>query len=985
MNSTIHRLRSWVVTAIAATTLLSTGVILGTSGTASAVANPPGSISAGSIPTLLVRPTIATLDQAAGNLTLNFPAGTVLHNGDTVTVVVTDNAGAPLRWDGVPTFAIPHVAGSPNMCVIASLTGPVCPNSDGTTPLPSITGDSLTFDIGNGAGASPFTETAGGSIVLSDIFLDVPAGAATGYIYNTARLSGADTMNFLPVLHPGGGVADASSNGVISPAAAAPTVALRAVTTPALAIGQNDQTAGSWNLFLTSPAAGSLITAGDQVNIVVADDAGKNCDPGTLGNPDTVQFSSIPNLDITAGVGSATAVPTATASLAAVSDGPLIKCAPDNINNDLTITFTNTTPVVLTGAGLGIEIQITGVKYDVSSGATIIKDQGDLAVGSAYSISGFPVVLPAPGSFSTAPAILPPGIGGPSNGDIGSIQVVGNTPPSDIQLDVTTAVPGSEAVNQPISPITITEDTPGALTVPNGYVCVSLVTGGEWDASTSTPTVTGTNGLAAGPVSVETTGPFAGDSTLVFQVTAGDSGTPGVLTLSGLNVSVSQSLFTDIANGLVLVTYNGSNINCLGGISVTQATKAFSVSGSIWGVTPDATATQAFAVGNPGGNNDAVLATDADPYDALSASYLAGQLDTGILLTPTASLSTDALTGLRVGGVQTVYVVGGPDAVSQADITQLESTPSYFPGGTVQRYDAFTNDAQDLVVQWIYGQTADGTAALTAQYVGNHPLGQPAFQAGYGGQYNDTTGSSGSSASSAPDGGVNTAVIATDTGFQDSASASVMAYKDNLPLILSPPTALSGDAVAALDNDGIEQAIVMGGPDVINDSVVTQLEGMGIAVLRIAGIDYTDTSQEAAQFELNLTNAAGQFDGLGFSTSSALGLPDFIGVHLQSLSFARGDYYTDALVSAQINAALQEPELLTENPTTLGTYDATFLAAEGNPATAFGSTQIGGPGFSVDRYVIVGGQAIFGGPLAVAPATITQIATDIGPDQIPFP
>ncbi len=90
-------------------------------------------------------------------------------------------------------------------------------------------------------------------------------------------------------------------------------------------------------------------------------------------------------------------------------------------------------------------------------------------------------------------------------------------------------------------------------------------------------------------------------------------------------------------------------------------------------------------------------------------------------------------------------------------------------------------------------------------------------------------------------------------------------------------------------------------------------------------------------------------------------------------------------MSAQINSILQSPELLSENPTTLGTPVATFLGLEGNPATAFGSSQVAGPGSSSNQFNIVGGQAVFGGPIAFASSLETTINTDIGPDQIPVP
>ncbi len=1002
MNSTLHRLRRWTVTAIAATTLLSTGIILASAGPAGALVD-TGVITGLSQPPI-VTSVVPVNNQPAGDLSLTIPNGTALHNNDLISVVVESNSGGTIRWGSVPTFATSSGTG-PNtqLCIVGSPspgTAPTCAATIGATPTPNITGggDTLTFEIGNAAGGAagaPFSD--GGTITLSSVTLDVPAATTVGPDFNTAT---SPDINFEPgntVSHNAtgpGAPADNSTNAVIGNTAAAPTPTLRAVTTPAVAIGGSDQTAGSWNLFIAKPGGSGVtaISAGDKVNIVIADNAGNNCNPGTLADPDTIGFAATPSIDITAGNGSATAVPTATVATSAVTDGADVLCAGTSVQNMLTITFTNTVVLTSTATPLsGVEIQITGVKYNVSGGATIAGDQGTVDVGSNYDPSGFSA-LPSPLGFSHAPAGLTPGTSGPSNADVTDIIVTGNTPPSDIQLNVTSlAGSGSEAVDQPVSPITLAESFPGALpSGANGYVCVSLLAGGAWNGGSS-PTASATNGATVGPVTILTTGPIAGDSTLEFQVTGGSTTGPTTITLSNLAVDVPQSLIDDILGGFVSVTYGGTNPVCSGGATTFTATKAFSVSGRIYGVDADATAAQAFAIANPvggGGNVGAVLATSTDPYDALSASYLAGQTGTGILLTGTGStVDPETMTELRLAGVETVYAVGGPNVISQGQITELESTPVYLPGGTTQVYDPSTNDVRLIEVQWIYGATADDTAAQVAQYVGDFPIGNPVVEAAYNGQYNDTAGSNGSPQSTAPDTGVQTAIIATDTGFQDAASASVMAYHNHLPLILSPANALSPGSVQALDNDGIQQALVMGGPDVINDSVVTQLEGMGISVLRIAGSDYTDTSAEAAKFELNSTDSAGQLDGLGYSLiRSLIPIPTALNLNLISLSFARGDFYTDAIVSSQINSFLESPELLTENPTTLGTPVATFLATEGNPTTAYGQSTATGPqGSSTNQYPVVAGQAIFGGPLAFNAAVETTIAQDLGPDQLPIP
>jgi putative cell wall-binding protein len=509
--------------------------------------------------------------------------------------------------------------------------------------------------------------------------------------------------------------------------------------------------------------------------------------------------------------------------------------------------------------------------------------------------------------------------------------------------------------------------------------------------------------MTVGAAGIETTGTAAGNNELYFQVTGGSTTGPATITLSNLHVSVPQSLLEDFASGYAFIEVGGTDPACDGGFDISdEATKIFTVSARIGGADSDGTAAQAFGIANPGGNENAVIATDADYQDALSASYLAGRLGTGVLLTPTAALSTETIDALQQAGVEHVYVVGGPDAVSPNVISQLEAQVSYEPGGVTPRYDHDTNDNQLLDVQQIYGATADATAADTAQYTGpaTVTVGSGAFQAAYGGAYNDTTGLSGTAETAAPDSPVNTAILATDQTFQDAVSASVVAYHNAFPILLSGPTTLSAPAIQAIYNKGIQQVIVVGGPDAISDAVVTQLEGLGVSVLRVAGQDYTDTSQLLAQFELNSTNSTGETDGLGYLSSNTpllesiydpeagIGTPFSVN-NAQGLSFARGDFYSDAIVASQIDSLLEQPLLLTENPTSLGTYLPKFLAAEGVPDSAYGTTSpaavLVGSGASRISDITMAGEGIFGGPISMPGAIETQIAGDVGPDQFIYP
>jgi hypothetical protein len=310
-------------------------------------------------------------------------------------------------------------------------------------------------------------------------------------------------------------------------------------------------------------------------------------------------------------------------------------------------------------------------------------------------------------------------------------------------------------------------------------------------------------------------------------------------------------------------------------------------------------------------------------------------------------------------GVTEVFVVGGPLAVSQSNVTQLQNTPSFNCGGISQRT---TVDGQpvDLVVQQIFGQTADGTAAAVATFPGAGIPGTGNFQGAYAGTFNDTTGSNGSPASSAPDTPVTTAILSTDQSFTDSASASAVAYGMHFPLLLTGPASLSSDAATALTNDAVQQVIVMGGPIAISDNVLTQVEAMGISVLRIAGQDFTDTSQMLGQFEYNSVNGAGVINGLDWEPGVGF------------VTFARGDYYTDAIVGSRFAGLTHSPILLTWDPNNEGNpsgtnYLGTFLHTVGQVAVD--------PGTPTDGTSNI--LFLYGGPFAISNALETTLATSL--------
>ena len=312
-------------------------------------------------------------------------------------------------------------------------------------------------------------------------------------------------------------------------------------------------------------------------------------------------------------------------------------------------------------------------------------------------------------------------------------------------------------------------------------------------------------------------------------------------------------------------------------------------------------------------------------------------------------------------GIQTVYVVGGPLAISQTVLNQLAATPAYTCGGA-------STTGFNLAVQGpIQGPTQYDTAEDIALTPGLGGVGSTNISGAYGAMYNDTTGMSSAAPASAS---LRTAIVVSGVNFPDASAASVMAYNDQFPVVLTDPNTLSTQASATLTQLSIKQVIVVGGPLAVSDADVTAIEALnsGISVLRIAGQDQTDTAQELASFELN-QNAGSVHTGLNWGTTGANGWNNQILV-------ARGDFYSDALAGCllghvQGGVSHFQPLLLTENPSTIGQYLTGFLSAGGSAVGLDGLNLVAGYSGSIQSI-----QAL-GGPLALAFTTITTMAQTV--------
>ena len=805
--------------------------------------------------------------------------------------------------------------------------------------------------------------------------IKLTSGIATGHTakvhvnsitYNTAGAEG--TVTVTPHWVNNATTATATTNfGTFSPATAvnakapaapattAHTHALVAKSTPFIGRGVS-AAVGNWTLHLAATSSNATTakaegwTATQTITLTVNTNAGTNCST----TKDYVLVTGTPTATV------ATATTVSATPAVKVTTGVAGTCKVNN-HNVVSLTFTNSGK--FTGTKGSFHILVSGVKYSVGATAAT----GTVSVGAKFTTTG--------ATFQAA-SITTATHTGPSNADVTLLYVTANTPAVTVTAD---------AFDAAISPIDVNETAVAQVSA--GYVCTSLATGNVFNTSASA-TIKVTKGTATVTSKVtyqKTTGSKATTTAsaayAVFKVTKASAVTASTFALSGLKVNASGTA------GAVLATVKhvalGTTCNATG-TSVGAAT-AYTVKSTttvIYGATADATAVKElehefptttnttnatptkFAcpgytdLAKPTAVRPVILATTKTYQDALSSSYLAGYLHTGTLLTPTTMLSSVTKQALRTEGVTQVYVVGGPLAVTTTVVAQIETLPAYSCGGVSPLKTGKTTVF--IHVTRIYGQTQYGTAERIAETPSASYVNTMTFTGAYAGvnatkgdgMYNTTAGT----ASTAPltSAAVPTAILASGVEFQDAMAASAVAYGTSLPVLLTAPTALSSQAAAAIATLGIKQVILMGGQLAVTNTVVKQLQAMGVSVLRIAGKNYTGTAVQLAMFEQNT------------ATVSGLGWPTGTGV-MTSAYVARGNGFTDALAGAVLTGNAHLPQLLTLNPTTVGATLTAFLKAAGKS----------GKGVNTTATAKISTLTILGGPLAVSPSTIAKMETDI--------
>ena len=224
-------------------------------------------------------------------------------------------------------------------------------------------------------------------------------------------------------------------------------------------------------------------------------------------------------------------------------------------------------------------------------------------------------------------------------------------------------------------------------------------------------------------------------------------------------------------------------------------------------------------VGGWSASDKVILASGTNYPDALSASALAGVHDAPIILTDPTELSSKAAATIKQLGPSTIYVVGGPSAVSDA---ALQAASNICGSNTIR----------------LYGSTRYETSLEILR------------------QCNSSS---------------DTVIVATGSNYADSLSISPFAYVTKSPIVLCDPYGgITQETVEAIRAGGFSRAILVGGNAAVPDVVISQLNNANIAtdgIRRLSGATRYETSTQITAFEISETSLF-TADQLGFATGS---------------------------------------------------------------------------------------------------------------------
>jgi len=228
------------------------------------------------------------------------------------------------------------------------------------------------------------------------------------------------------------------------------------------------------------------------------------------------------------------------------------------------------------------------------------------------------------------------------------------------------------------------------------------------------------------------------------------------------------------------------------------------------------------------GSADVVIATGANFPDALGAGALAGQMNVPLVLTDGAHLSPKAAdTLLDLGVNDDVIVIGGPTAISDTVITEIEDLlPSY-----------------DSPIRRIAGDDRYQTAAAIADQV----AGLGGVQEPYG-------------------------FVCTGLNYPDALAASSMAYALGIPIYLVQGESVPQALIEQMLDNGVTIPLIVGGTGAVSQAIEDQLlaEPAFEDVWRVWGSDRYATATELASFAQHVF----EFGASGVCVATGQSFPD---------------------------------------------------------------------------------------------------------------
>jgi len=627
-------------------------------------------------------------------------------------------------------------------------------------------------------------------------------------------------------------------------------VTLLATSTSAFAAfgtvtNQVDTTTGATTIYpgTTAAAVGSddlnltnAFNIGDTITVSLGQHPGCGTTAGAIG------FSATPTVTASgpttgtfgSGTASADASSTATPTFTVATQSSAGACTTAGVKDQLLITFTDSAAGVTSD---NFELVIGGQTVNVGSAVTT----GAVAETSVTT-SGATVV-----TVAAAPTIA----------------TVANTKAS--VSSITSAVASGATQTVGVGTITLSDVGTAKIITPP----ITLTTSAGVFTTGVTPTLTGPTG---------STWTVTGQGTATLTFAAGGTALPttnNTYTITGATVDVPAG------NGAYSITAKYTGAVVIGAPFVAIAVSAQS---RVGGVDRYASSAQLFNTKfGVSTVHSVVLASGANFPDALSATYLAATLGTGVVLTDPNLVPQQTAQVLTNGFITTVYIVGGTAAISASEQAYIETL-----------------------------------------HTGNAPLGPLLTVLRVAGPDRYATNNAADLFSGAGAGST-TAIVAVGTNFADALAAGPASYAGAggkpFPLILTDGTTLSASAQSTLVNLGIKNVVIVGGTAAVSagvEAAIKALPGITIAY-RIAGADRTLTASMIATWEVAGLPAT--------STYGALASLTFLHSTTTNAYIARGDGFADALSAGAVAGSGKLVILLTGDPNTLGAGIPSYLGS----------------------------------------------------------